>query len=306
MASPFCACSKAESQRVITKKSIFVLILLLCTLPLVSCSQGKVSHTNNEVVFDEKIKDNDDTTKTEESEPAQSEPAEKIETIGAYSVKLKNGTKTLKGSVDLSREHDDLMHIDIRPDEEASLFQPDIFGPKKLMVIQVKNSDSIYEYLIVPLDSDKPKVDKTFKTFNDQPEIVKNPENGEFTVAFQEPFPGFSGARMVAPCVALKYSKGKLALDKKVMKERGAEAELGDPASIKDAFDVHGKSTDAPAELVDEIVSRYYLGRGKEARVFFDKAWPKNRPGKARAWKTIMDTLKQSPYWHQIKAMNKL
>lgn len=306
MASPFCACSKAESQRVRTKISIFVLILLVCTLPLVSCSQGKVSHTNNEVVFDEKIKDNDETkdqNKEETTNTEEREPEEKIETIGAYSVKLKNGTKTLKGSVDLSCN---IMHIDIRPDAKASLFQPDIFGPEKLLVIQVLNPGSTYEYMIVPLDCAKPKVDKTFITFNDPPEIVKNPKNGEFTVAFQEPFPGFSGARMVAPCVALKYSKGKLTLDKKVMKERASKAELGDTASIKAAFEVHGDSTEAPAELIDEIVSRYYSGRAKEASVFFDKAWPKNRKGKARAWTTIMDTLKQSPYWSQIKAMNKL
>jgi hypothetical protein len=276
-------------------------------LPLSSCNKSKAIHTDNEVVFDEKENDQskEDTNKedTTETKDIEEKSEEKTETIGAYSVKLKDGTKTLKGSVDLSCN---LMHIDIKPDAKASLFQPDIFGPEKLMVIQVINPGSIYEYMIVPLDSDKPKVDKTFTTFNSEPEIVVKPKNGKFTVAFQEPFQGFSGARMVAPSVALKYSKGKLALDKKIMKERASEAELGDTASIKAAFEVHGDSDDVPAELVDEIVSRYYLGRAKEAHVFFDKAWPKNRKGKAKAWQTIMDELKQSPYWSQIKAMNKL
>ncbi|QQR57687.1 MAG: hypothetical protein IPG59_22390 [Candidatus Melainabacteria bacterium] len=302
------------------KSSIFILILLACTLPLVSCSQSKVSNTDVEVVVDEKEKDQtEDESKKESLDQSKdvkevketgslrrSGPEFNIQKMGDYNVKMKSGTKTLKGSVDLGREHEELMHIDIKPDAKASLFQPDIFGPEKLMVIQVQNSDSIFEYMIVPLDSDKPKVDKTFTTFNSEPEIVVKPKNGEFTVAFQEPFPGFSGARMVAPCVALKYSKGKLALDKKIMKERASEAELGDTASIKAAFEVHGDSDDVPAELVDEIVSRYYIGKAKEAREFFDKAWPKNHKGKAKAWQTIMDELKQSPYWSQIKAMNKL
>ncbi len=319
MASPFCACSKVENQRLRTKKSIFVLILILCILPLSSCTRSRDAVTQVNVIVDE----NEATSSEDESKKENLDQSKNVkemdetgslrrdgsefstQEVGDYKVKLKNGTKTLNGSVDLSREHEELAHIDIKPNAQVSLFQPDIFGPEKLMVIQVQNSDSIYEYMIVPLDSAKPKVDKTFTTFNDPPEIIKKPKNGEFTVAFQEPFPS-SGARAIAPCVALKYSKGKLTLDKKEMRERGAEAELSDAASIKDAFDVHGQSTEIPAELIDEIVSRYYLGRAKEARVFFDKAWPKNRKGKAKAWKTIMDELRQSPYWSQIKTMNKL
>lgn len=309
MDSPFCAYSKSENLKLRTKSSIYFLVLIFCTLPLVSCGHSKVSNTNIKVADEsnkEKLDQSKDLNELDETNNLRRYDSEiTTQKVGDYIVKLKDGTKTSKGSVELSCEHDTFLHIDIRPDAQASLFQPDIFGPEKLIIIQVRNSDSIYEYMIVPLVGDKPKVDKTFRTFNDPPEVVKIPKNGKFTVAFQEPFFS-SGARVIAPFVALKYSKGKLTLDKKEMRARGRETDLGDTNSIKDAFDVHGKSTEIPAELIDEIVSRYYLGRAKEAHLFFNKSWPKNRKGKAKAWKAVMDELKQSPYWFQIKAMNKL
>lgn len=60
----------------------------------------------------------------------RSGPEFNIQKMGDYNVKMKSGTKTLKGSVDLGREHEELMHIDIKPDAKASLFQPDILDQK--------------------------------------------------------------------------------------------------------------------------------------------------------------------------------
>lgn len=317
MESLSCACSKLEIQKLRLRSFAYLLVLLAYTLSLTSCSQNKVSHTDVEVVADQKSNaKNDEEDKKSNQSKSFYNPDEDIslkrtaptitnETVGDYNVKLKSGTKTLKGSVDVSHENDAFLHIDIRPDAEVSLFQPDLFGPEKLMVVQVQNPGSVYEYMIIPLDIERAKVDKTFKVFNDPPEIVEGPKNGEFTVAFLEPFPD-SGARPIAPCVVLKYKKGKLTLDPKLMKERGKEAELGDVQSIKDAFEMHEGYNDVPAELADEVINRYYLGRAKEARQFFEEAWPKKHKGKKEAWQDIMDQLEQSPYWPQIKAMNKL
>ncbi|MCW5823058.1 MAG: hypothetical protein KIT34_09665 [Cyanobacteria bacterium TGS_CYA1] len=271
------------------------ILISICSMTLVSCNKSTSTTKGVEVV----------TQKKETTFESKKEPRETTETIGDYNVKMKSGTKTLKGSVDISHESDSLLHIDIKPDAQASLFEPDKFGPEKLMVVQVINPGSVYEYMIIPLDVEKAKVDKVFKCFNDPPEIVKGPKNGEFTVVFLEPFPD-SGARPIAPCVALKYKKGELTLDTQIMKERGKEAELGDVQSIKDAFEMHQDPDDVPAELADEVINRYYLGRAKEARQFFDKAWPKKHKGKAEAWQEIMDQLYESPYWPQIRAMNKL
>jgi len=301
-----------------TKNSLHLLILFLCALPLSACNKSELValKEQNVEIKDEaieaeaqKVKNaKTETTETTKSEAIEKEPEVVKQSSAGFDVKMKSGTKTLKGSVDVGHEHEDLLHIDIKPDATASLFQPDLFGPEKLMVIQVINPGSMYEYFIVRLDEDNLKVDKSFKTFNSEPEIVKKPKNGQFTVAFQEAFPD-SGARTIAPCVALNYKKGQLILDTKEMQKRGSEAELGNAQSIKAAFEVHqdsADSSDVPAELTDEIVSRYYLGKAKEARTLFNQSWPKGRKGKAQAWSHIMDQLKESPYWSQIKAMNKL
>lgn len=280
------------------------ILISISSLALVSCSKSKPADEitqKKEITFDEKHEEENKET----NKKSKDEPREKTETIGDYNVKLKSGTKTLKGSVDISHENKSLLHIDIKPDAEASLFRPELFGPENLMVVQVIEHSSGFEYFIIPLDSDRAKVDKTFKTFDNPPEILEAPKNGKFSVGFLEPFPD-SGARTIAPYVALKYKKGKLSLDTKVMKERGKRDQLGDTQSIKDAFDVHENSCDVPAELTDEIVSRYYYGRGKEARQFFDKAWPRKHKGKEEAWQHIMDQLHESPYWPQIRAMNKM
>lgn len=312
MASPFCACSKSRIARLKIKKVFYILLVSICCFSFTSCSKKEISNES---------KENFEGAKQNESAPAGSqetsnevdslrrgatrEPEILTEKTAGYDVKLKSGTKTLKGSVDVSHENDSLLHIDIRPDAQASLFEPDLFGPEKLMVVQVINPGCVYEYMIIPLNLEKAKIEKTFKTFNNPPEVIKGPKNGEFTVVFLEPFPD-SGARPIAPCVALKYKNGKMTLDTELMKERGKEAELGDVQSIKDAFAVHEDPDDVPIELADEVINRYYLGRAKEARKFFDKAWPKNRKGKSDAWQNIMDQLEQSPYWSEIRAMNRL
>ncbi|MDX2106716.1 MAG: hypothetical protein SFY67_09985 [Candidatus Melainabacteria bacterium] len=289
--------------------SIFISI---CSMTLVSCNKSTSTTKSIEVVkekkettFDEKSEEENQQTDKESKEESKKEPRETTESVGDYNIKMKSGTKTLKGSVDVSHENKSLLHINIKPDAEVSLFRPELFGPENLMVVQVVEPGSGFEYFIIPLDSDRAKVDKTFKTFDNPPEILEAPKNGEFSLGFLEPFPD-SGARRIAPFVALKYRKGKLSLDSKEMKERARGEQLGDIQSIKDAFDVHENSCDVPAELTDEIVSRFYLGRGKEARQFFDKAWPKKYKGKAIAWRRIMDQLHESPYWPQIKAMNKM
>ena len=91
----------------------------------------------------------------------------------------------VKGSVDVSHENDALLHIDIRPDAEVSLFKPEEFLPAGLMVVQIINPGSVYEYMIIPLESDKLKIDKSFKTFSESPEILKISKNGK---AIQEKF----------------------------------------------------------------------------------------------------------------------
>ncbi len=318
MESLFCACSKLEIQQLRVKSPAYLFVLLACTLPLFSCNQNKVSHTDVEVVADQEsnTKNDEEEKKSNQSKTQFYNPDEdtslrrtapKItnETVGDYNVKLKSGTKTLKGSVDVSHENDALLHIDIRPDAEVSLFKPEEFLPARLMVVQIINPGSVYEYMIIPLESDKLKIDKSFKTFSEPPEILKISKNGEFTVAFLEPFSD-SGARRIAPFVALKYKKGKLTLDTAEMKSRAGVAGLGSAETIKDAFEVHDDPDDVPAELADEVIIRYYLGRAKEARKLFEKAWPKKHKGKKEAWQNIMDQLEQSPYWPQIKAMNKL
>lgn len=236
----------------------------------------------------------------------ENKPSESTESVGKFKIKMKEPTKTLQGSIDISEEKNDLLHLDTGMDGSPSTFEPQIFGPANLLVLQNAHPGSSFEYIIIPLDGEKLKVEKSFKTFYAPPTVEKGSKSGEFTFTFQEPFPEGGGARTIAPFVVVNYKNGKMKLDTKAMKERGKDADLGSKETIKDAFEVHSDNESLPPEFISEIVDRYYIGKAGEARKLFDESWPKKRKGKEKSWKHIIEMMKESPYWQEIKAMNKL
>ncbi len=289
------------------------LVFLTGSLSLSSCQSQKNPVTPD---FQKvKIEKSDNTVYDEaplskevsiDVEPEKEEPVESNETVGKYKIKLKGPTKTLEGSIDISEEKHELLHITTGVDGSPSLFHPEIFGPENFMILQSAHPGNSYEYMIIPLGKDKLKIEKSFKAFYAPPEVVTNPKNGEFTLSFQEPYEEAGGARSVAPYVVANYRKGKLILDTIAMKNHAKDVDFGNKETIEAAFEVHTDNDSLPPEFTSEIIDRYYAGKAKEARKLFDQAWPKRGRGKEKSWNEIISMMKESPFWPQIKAMNKL
>lgn len=284
---------------------LLITILSLCSCqsklnpPTTDYERPKIEKSDNSV-YDE------EPDKREESDGKEDKPSESAENFGKYKIKFKGPTKTLEGSIDISEEKQDLLHLNTGKTGTPSLFHPELFEKDDLMVLQTAYASDSYEYTIIPLGGEKLKVEKTFNTFYAPPEVEKGPGKGEFIFSFQEPYPEAGGARTVAPYVIANYKDGKMTLDTKAMKEHGKGASLGSKETIKDAFEVHQDNDTLPPEFVSEIIDRYYIGKAKEARKLFDQSWPKKRKGKEKSWNEIIEQMKESPYWPQIKAMNKL
>lgn len=286
------------------------LLLFVCISSLCAC-QSKPNPPSSDYVrpviekSDKSVYD-EEPDKRETSVVEEEKPSESTETFGKYKIKLKGPSKTLEGSVDISEEKHSLMRLNTGKDGTPSLFHPELFEKDDLMVLQTAYASDSYEYTIIPLGGEKLKVEKTFNTFYAPPAVEKGPGKGEFIFSFQEPYPEAGGARTVAPYVIANYKDGKMTLDTKAMKEHGKDASLGSKETIKDAFEVHQDNDTLPPEFVSEIIDRYYIGKAKEARKLFDQSWPKKRKGKEKSWNEIIEQMKESPYWPQIKAMNKL
>lgn len=282
------------------------IVLFSCAFTLCAC-QSKPNPPSSDYErpkiekSDSSINEKEPIEKTDEDKPVES-----TEEVGKYKIKLKTPTKLLQGSIDITEEENDFFHMDTGLDGFPSIFQSELFEPHNLLVLEIRHPGDSFEYLIIPLTGEKLKVEKSFKTFYSPPTVEKGASDGEFVFTFQEPYPDSAGARTVAPYVVVNYKNGKMTLDGKAMKEHADSSDFGSVETIKDAFEVHQYTDSLPPEFVEEIVGRYYVGKAKEARKLFDQAWPKKRKGKEESWNEIIGQMKKSPYWPEIKAMNKL
>jgi hypothetical protein len=120
------------------------------------------------------------------------------------------------------------------------------------------------------------------------------------------------GIEAIAPQVMLKWSHGKFVLDTAEMKKRRLNANSGGllHTTISDKFknispDAGETITQAPPDLADQIIGMYYCGEGRKAKTYFDKCWPQRAGGKKAYWSFLISEMKKSPYWPEIKALNR-
>lgn len=114
-----------------------------------------------------------------------------------------------------------------------------------------------------------------------------------------------SGARAIAPEVALVWKGNRFCLDEKAMREKAPdEAEINE---LMKQFKLEGKHQMAnwpSVELDGLLVDLIYSGEEKQAKRVLEQCWPKSVAGKRRHWDEIMNRVKKSPYYSEICKAN--
>jgi hypothetical protein len=83
--------------------------------------------------------------------------------------------------------------------------------------------------------------------------------------------------------------------------------------SIRDAWEANAENPDEndcespipPTELWQTLYRLVYTGAGDDCWPLIERVWPEHYPGKKACWENTIHGLKTSPYWEDIRKLNK-
>lgn len=186
------------------------------------------------------------------------------------------------------------------PDNDSKL---KLDGRHHYILIESRSQNDTYKYFVY---STSPKVELCATAYSGIHRL-RAIEVGKRTclcMYIQDRLPGW-GARTVCPAVKFvwRWDGTGFQLDSGAMRDPSVEQPAPDlRAAIAEQFKL--SSAEAPPELADEVLSRYYAGQGRSARHFFNECWPKRRSGKERYWRFLFSEAKKGKYWTVAKALN--
>ncbi len=109
-----------------------------------------------------------------------------------------------------------------------------------------------------------------------------------------------------APRVILKYNGRNYSMACNLMRQKGPSAEkLRQIAEDIKSYPEWQKQEDPPPELWTVMLDLIYTGNMNQAWIFADLAWPANVKGKEQFLQEFRAKLAESPYWKDVKKLNK-
>jgi hypothetical protein len=123
-----------------------------------------------------------------------------------------------------------------------------------------------------------------------------------------------SFAASPAPTIILRYRNGNYRVATDLMKKPAPSASELDKISArtKAVLEKLGEypsddfSSSQPSELWGTMLDLIYIGHADLAYKFFDATWPPTLSGKEQFLNDFREQLAKSPYWPDVKAMNRL